>query len=58
MDMHEGRRAGVGEGEKVARVTSYLPPDVQIISKYHHTSGVVPFSVLAKLWEARNISEL
>lgn len=39
------------------RVTSYLPPDVQIISKYHHSPGVAPFSVLAKLWEARKTSE-
>lgn len=64
MDKHEVRGrmvGGSGECDQVdggaPRVTSYLPPDVQIISKYHHNLGVTPFSVLAKLWEARETSE-
>lgn len=66
MDIHEVRREGVGEGREVvsvtrlwhcSRVTSYLPPYVQIISKYHHNPVVAPFSVLAKLWEARKTLE-
>lgn len=39
------------------RLTSCLSPDVHIISKYHRRLGVMPFSGLSKLREARETSE-
>lgn len=57
---HWGRGGG-GEHDQVdgtaPRVTSYLPPDVQTFSKYHYNLDVLPFSILAKLWEASKTSE-